>query len=187
MGRRCSPRPATWRRWMRICAQAAGLAPSFASLRRFRWTTDLPTSMLPAVWAAGCASLTVRKKPSTWCATQPRANHWRFRSSLLVLPGRHRFRKVEGVPKTEINLLPQSILQADELIKDQDGVIDARCLDGPPVMPARVQVLVFGQVVFFEVDRSCMIFRATGGCFGGQLQGSSVYLTVFASPVTICL
>jgi ferredoxin len=51
----------------------------------------------------------------------------------------------------EAILLSQSILQADEFIKDQDGMIGAHSLDGLPVMPARVKVLVFGQVVFFEV------------------------------------
>ena len=55
------------------------------------------------------------------------------------------------MPRTEGNLLSQSILQPDEFIKDQDGVIGAHCLDGPPIVPARVKVLVFGQVVFFEV------------------------------------
>jgi hypothetical protein len=48
-------------------------------------------------------------------------------------------------------LLSQSILQTDDIVKDQDGVIGAHCLDGLPVTPARVQALVFGQVVLFEV------------------------------------
>ncbi len=40
----------------------------------------------------------------------------------------------------------QSILQANNVIKDQSSTVGAHCLDGLPVAPVWIQVLVFGQV-----------------------------------------
>jgi hypothetical protein len=46
-----------------------------------------------------------------------------------------------------------SIIETRNPIENQDSMANTTCANGSPIMPARIQVLIFGKGQFFEVVR----------------------------------